>query len=62
MADKKYVSRGFRITAKADEIIREVSKRDFREWATIARLSVLEYVEKRHPDLYEPLAKEFTPQ
>ena len=62
MADKQVVSKGFRVSEKADEILKEVSKRDFRDFPTIVRLALLEYVEKRHPDLYEPLAEEFTPQ
>jgi len=62
MADKQIVSKGFRISAKADEILREVSKRDFRDFPTVVRLSLLEYVQKQHKDLYEALAAEFTPQ
>ena len=62
MADKQIVSKGFRISTKADEILKEVSKRDFRDFPTVVRLAVLEYVQKQHPDLYEALAVEFTPQ
>ncbi len=62
MADKSTISKGFRISEKADEILKEISKRDFRDFPTLVRLSLLEYVQKRHPDLYEPLAEEFTPQ
>jgi hypothetical protein len=62
MAGKKFVSKGFRVSADTDEILREVSKRDFRDFPTIVRLALLEYVQKRHPDLYESLAKDFTPQ
>jgi hypothetical protein len=61
MADKQVVSKGFRVSAKADEILREVSKRDFRDFPTVVRLALLEYVQKRHPDLYGPLSEEFTP-
>jgi hypothetical protein len=61
MADKQVVSKGFRVSANADEILREVSKRDFRDFPTVVRLALLEYVQKRHPDLYDPLAEEFTP-
>jgi hypothetical protein len=61
MADKQVVSKGFRVSAKADEILREVSKRDFRDFPTVVRLALLEYVQKRHADLYDPLAEEFTP-
>ena len=62
MADKKDVHKGFRVSGKADEILKEISKRDFRDFPTIARLALLEYAQKRHPDLYESLAEEFTPQ
>lgn len=62
MASKQVVSKGFRISAKADEILREVSKRDFRDFPTIVRYALLEYVQKRHPDFYDSLAEEFTPQ
>ena len=62
MADKQVVSKGFRISAKADEILKEVSKRDFRDFPTVVRYALLEYVQKQHPDLYDDLAKEFTPQ
>ena len=62
MADKQIVSKGFRISDNADVILKEVSKRDFREFPTVVRLALLEYVQKRHPDLYEALAQEFTPQ
>jgi hypothetical protein len=61
MADKQVVSKGFRVSAKADEILREVSKRDFRDFPTVVRLALLEYVQKRHPDLSDPLSEEFTP-
>jgi len=47
---------------KADEILREVSKRDFHEFPTVVRLALLEYVQDKHPGLYEALALEFTPQ
>jgi len=62
MADKQVVSKGFRVSAKADEILKEVSKRDFRDFPTIVRYALLEYVQKRHPDLYDGLAEDFTPQ
>ena len=62
MADKQVVSKGFRVSAKADEILKEVSKRDFRDFPTVVRLALLEYVQDRHPDLYDALAVEFTPQ
>lgn len=62
MADKQIVSKGFRVSVKADEVLREVSKRDFREFPTVVRLALLEYVKARHPDLYDALAQEFTPQ
>ena len=62
MADKQVVSKGFRVSGKADEILKEVSKRDFREFPTVVRLALLEYVKTRHPDLYDALAQEFTPQ
>lgn len=62
MADKQVVSKGFRVSAKADEILKEVSKRDFRDFPTIVRYALLEYVQKRHPDLYDALADDFTPQ
>jgi hypothetical protein len=61
MADKQVISKGFRVSAKADEILREVSKRDFRDFPTVVRLALLEYVQKRHPDLHAPLSEEFTP-
>jgi hypothetical protein len=61
MADKQVVSKGFRVSAKADEILREVSKRDFRDFPTVVRLALLEYVQRRHPDLADPLSGEFTP-
>jgi hypothetical protein len=61
MTNKQVVSKGFRVSAKADEILREVSKRDFRDFPTVVRLALLEYVQKRHPDLHDPLAEEFTP-
>jgi hypothetical protein len=61
MADKQVVSKGFRVSAKADEILREVSKRDFRDFPTVVRLALLEYVQKRHSDLYDHLSEEFTP-
>jgi predicted DNA-binding protein len=60
--DKQAITKSFRISVKAEEILKEVSKRDFREFATISRYALLEYVQKRHPDLYEALAEEFTPQ
>lgn len=62
MADKQVVSKGFRISEKADEVLKEVSKRDFRDFPTVVRFALLEYVQKKHPDLYETLAVEFTPQ
>jgi len=62
MGNKQVVSKGFRVSTKADEILKEVSKRDFRDFPTLVRYSLLEYVQKRHPDLYEPLAVDFTPQ
>ena len=62
MADKQTVSKGFRISEKADGILKEVSKRDFRDFPTVVRFALLEYVQKRHPDLHEALAEEFTPQ
>jgi len=62
MADKQVVSKGFRISVKADEILKEVSKRDFRDFPTVVRFSLLEYVQRQHPDLHEALAAEFTPQ
>jgi len=62
MANKQIVSKGFRVSLKADEILKEVSKRDFRDFPTVVRFSLLEYVQKKHPDLYETLALEFTPQ
>ena len=62
MADKQTVSKGFRISEKADVVLREVSKRDFRDFPTVVRFALLEYVQKRHPDLYVALAEEFTPQ
>ena len=61
MADKQTVSKGFRVSAKADEILREVSKRDFRDFPTVVKFALLGYVKGRHPDLYEDLASEFTP-
>jgi hypothetical protein len=60
--DKQIISIGFRISGKADEILKAVSRRDFRDWPTVVRLALLEYVQKRHPDLYNGLAEEFTPQ
>jgi len=62
MADKQVVSKGFRISVKADEILKEVSKRDFRDFPTIVRYALLEYVQKRHSDLSDALAEDFTPQ
>jgi hypothetical protein len=62
MADKQVVSKGFRISVKADDILKEISRRDFRDFPTVVRYSLLEYVQKQHPDLYEALAAEFTPQ
>jgi len=62
MPGKKFVSKGFRVSANADEILREVSKRDFRDFPTVVRFALLEYVQKKHPDLYEALAEDFTPQ
>jgi hypothetical protein len=62
MADKQVISKGFRISAKADEILKEVSKRDFRDFPTVARYALLEYVQKRHPDFYNALAEDFTPR
>jgi hypothetical protein len=62
MADKAVVSKGFRVSQKADDVLREVSKRDFRDFPTVVRLALLEYVQSRHPDLYDALAEEFTPQ
>jgi hypothetical protein len=62
MTGKQVISKGFRISAKADKILKEVSKRDFRDFPTIVRLALLEYVQKRHSDLYEGLAADFTPQ
>ena len=62
MADKQVVSKGFRVSVKADEILKEFSKRDFRDFPTLVRLALLEYAEKRHPDLHDVLAEEFTPQ
>jgi len=62
MANKQNVSKGFRVSEEADEILKEVSKRDFRDFPTIVRLALLEYVQKNHQDLYEALAVEFTPQ
>ena len=62
MPQKPTISKGFRISEKTDEILREVSKRDFRDFPTLVRLALLEYVQKRHPDLYDALAEEFTPQ
>jgi len=62
MPEKKFISKGFRVSVNADEILREVSKRDFRDFPTIVRFALLEYVQKRHPDLYEALAEDFTPQ
>ena len=61
MGDKQTVSKGFRISAKADELLKEVSKRDFRDFPTIVRLALLEYVEKRHPDLHTELEIDFRP-
>jgi len=62
MADKQIISKGFRVSAKADEILKEISKRDFRDFPTVVRFSLLEYVQKKHPDLYDALSAEFTPQ
>ena len=62
MADKQVVSKGFRVSGKADEILKEISKRDFRDFPTVVRFALLEYVHKKHPDLYDALAEEFTPQ
>jgi len=62
MADKQVVSKGFRVSVKADEILKEVSKRDFRDFPTVVRFSLLGYVKEQHPDLYDALATEFTPQ
>jgi predicted DNA-binding protein len=62
MANKQVVSKGFRVSEEADEILKEVSKRDFRDFPTIVRLALLEYVQKRHEDLSAVLAEEFTPQ
>jgi hypothetical protein len=62
MDEKAVVSKGLRISSNADKILKEVAKRDFRDFPTIARFALLEYVQKRHPDLQEALAKEFTPQ
>ena len=62
MADKQVVSKGFRISVKADKVLKEVSKRDFRDFPTVVRLALLSYVKERHPDLYDTLAGEFTPQ
>ena len=62
MAEKQVVSKGFRVSEKADEVLKEVSKRDFRDFPTVVRFALLEYVQKRHPDLYDALAEEFTPQ
>jgi hypothetical protein len=62
MTGKQVISKGFRISVKADKILKEVSKRDFRDFPTIVRLALLEYVQKWHSDLYEGLAADFTPQ
>ena len=62
MADKQVISKGFRVSSKADKILKEVSKRDFRDFPTIVRFALLEYVQKRHEDLYKVLAEEFTPK
>jgi len=62
MAEKQVISKGFRVSAKAEEILKEVSKRDFRDFPTIVRYALIEYVQKRHPDLYDALAEDFTPQ
>ena len=62
MNDKQIVSKGLRISDKADAILREVSKRDFRDFPTTVRLALLQYVQNKHPDLYEALLEEFTPQ
>jgi hypothetical protein len=62
MADKQVISKGFRVSAKADEILKEISKRDFRDFPTTVRYALLEFVQKKHPDLYDALALEFTPQ
>jgi len=60
--NKQVVSKGFRVSKNADEILKEVSKRDFRDFPTVVRYALLEYVQKRHSDLYDSLAEEFTPQ
>ena len=62
MKEKQALNKNFRISGKADKILKEVSKRDFRDFPTVVRFSLLEYVQKRHPDLYDALAEEFTPQ
>ena len=62
MPDKQIISKDFRVSEKADVILREVSKRDFRDFPTVVRYALLEYVQKRHPDLYDALAEDFTPQ
>ena len=62
MPDKQNISKGFRVSLKVDEILKEVSKRDFRDFPTVVRYALLEYVQKHHPDLYNNLADEFTPR
>jgi hypothetical protein len=62
MPGKSDVSKGFRMSQKADTILKEISKRDFRDFPTVVRLALLEYTQKRHPDLYKELVEEFTPQ
>ena len=62
MAGKQVVPKSFRVSIEANEIILEVQKRDFRDFPTFMKLALLEYVKGKHPDLYEALAQEFTPQ
>jgi len=62
MAGKQIIPKGFRVSTKADEILKEISKRDFRDFPTVVRLALLEYAHKHHPDLYDSLALELTPQ
>ena len=62
MPDKQVISKGFRISLKVDDILKEVSKRDFRDFPTVVRCALLEYVQKHHQDLYKDLADEFTPK
>ena len=62
MAEKQIVSKGFRVSKKADEILKEVCKRDFRDFPTVVRYALLIYIKERHSDLYEILAEDFTPQ